>query len=65
MFDIIRREYESALTAASAACRSQAGQTPAIDAASTRIDIGMMNPVRGRAMRLVRRKCFGNVPKYK
>ena len=50
-------------TAASVIRMSIPGHIPAVYMATVRMDMGMIAPVSGRAMRFDSRKYFGNVPK--
>ena len=61
--DMISRACESAVTSISQALDIISGHMPKTDRIKVRRARGMMRPVRGRAMRLVRRKCTGKVPK--
>lgn len=64
MDDIISRASDRAVTSASAALESISGHMPIADRQSTARAIGIISPVRGIAIRFVRRKCVGKVPKY-
>lgn len=64
MTDMTSRASESAVTSNSVVLESMSGQMPSVDRHRTAKAKGMMRPVSGKAMRLVRRKWIGNVPKY-
>lgn len=61
--DIISRASDRAVTSASVALVSISGHHPTAVSRVTATAAGIMNPVNGRAIRLVRRKYIGNVPK--
>lgn len=58
------RAFERAVTSISEALSSISGQIPSEERNIAARAEGIISPVRGMAMRLVRRKCTGNVPKY-
>ena len=62
--DMMWREWIVVWARKSVMEASQAGQHPRQDMQRVSRADGMSRPVRGRAMRLVRRKCCGNVLKY-
>lgn len=63
MREMISRACESAVTSISQALDIISGHMPKTDRIKVSRATGMMRLVRGRAMRLVRRKCTGKVPK--
>lgn len=61
---MIESALQSAFISISVTCISRCGHIPNADNAVVVNAVGMMIPVNGIAMRFVRMKYWGNVPKY-